>query len=84
MTRTVKLELTTEQLTEIAVEINDWGMLMHAIGYLSTWAAGVFPEVTIVRDGKSPDLVAQYRHAAGTPGYTIGAVWHDDHYGFHS
>lgn len=84
MPRMVHIHLTTGQLTEIAVAINDWDKLWTAIGYLSTWAADAYPTATIFRDGNGPDLVAQYHNAAGGPGYLIGAVWHDDHYGFHS
>jgi ABC-type siderophore export system fused ATPase/permease subunit len=84
MARTINLELTTGQQTEIAVDINSWEKLWHAIGYLTAWAADQYPTATIWRDGQGPDLVAHYRHEDGSFGYTIGAVWHGDHYGFHS
>jgi hypothetical protein len=82
--RTITLLLTDNDMIEIAEQINNWDKLWGAIGYLSAWAAGHYPTVTIWRDGKDADLVAHYKNADGTPGYTIGAVWHDTHYGFHS
>jgi hypothetical protein len=38
----------------------------------------------IYNDGKDADLVAHYYKENGSHGYTIGAVWHGDDYGFHS
>lgn len=82
--RTITLLLTGSDMIAIAQQTNDWDKLWGAIGYLSAWAADRYPAVTIWRDGKDADLVAHYKNADGTPGYTIGAVWHDTHYGFHS
>lgn len=84
MTRTVELLITQGQLTEIAVAINTWDKLWEAIGYLSSWSADNYPKVRIYRDGNGPDIAAVYLKADGELGYVIGAVWHDDHYGFHS
>lgn len=83
MTRTVELLLTQGQLIEIAGETL-WTDLWEAIGYLSTWSADNYPIVRIYRDGNGPDIAAVYLKADGELGYVIGAVWHDDHYGFHS
>ena len=41
------------------------------------------PNVAISRDGDT-DMIAVYRNADNELTYVIGAVWHDDHYGFHS
>lgn len=82
--RTIELLITQGQLTEIAVEIDTWDKLWAAIGYLSTWSADSYPTVRIYRDGKGPDMAAVYLKGDGELGYVIGAVWHDDHYGFHS
>ena len=58
-----------------------------AIGYLSTWNLS-FPTVQIYCTGSgprsNPELLAIYSYPDGTRGYTIGAVWHGDHFGFHS
>ena len=54
-----------------------------AIAYLSLWNM-TFPVVKIYRDGPDFNLVAHYDREDGTHGYTIGAVWHDGRYGFHS
>ena len=82
--RTITLLLTDSDMIEIAERIDSWDKLWGAIGYLSAWATGRYPTVAIWRDGKDADLVAHYKNGDGTPGYTIGAVWHDTHYGFHS
>ena len=34
---------------------------------------------------RNPELIATYKDNPTAPvGYCIGAVWHDDHFGFHS
>jgi hypothetical protein len=40
------------------------------------------PSVDIYPD--SNDMVAVYKDEQGKTEYVIGAVWHEDHYGFHS
>jgi len=58
-----------------------------ALGYLSLWNWSSFTHVDIVLMGEpgEMELLASYRkEAGGRAGYTIGAVWHDDHWGFHS
>jgi hypothetical protein len=65
----------------IAESIGTWDKLWTAIGYLSSWNLS-YPTVDIFKDG-GDDLVAVYSKD-GDRVYTIGAVWHDDHYGFHS
>ena len=82
MTRTVNLNLTNEDMIQIAESIGTWEKLWHAIGYLSTWNLS-YPTVNIFRDG-GDDLVAAYLDDGGNRKYVIGAVWHDDHYGYHS
>lgn len=87
--RTIVLQITGGEMVEIAEQIggsDNWNKLWNAIGYLSTWGAHSYPTVTIRRDGRGADLVAHYKSAVfgAAPGYTIGAVWHDTHYGFHS
>lgn len=58
-----------------------------ALGYLSLWNWSSYPYVDIVLMGSEGEmeLIANYRKEAGGPiGYAIGAVWHGDHFGFHS
>tara|TARA_R110000822_G_C15034505_1_gene464625 strand:+ start:376 stop:627 length:252 start_codon:yes stop_codon:yes gene_type:complete len=83
MTRQVTINLTTGELTEIAMNTGSWEKLWHAIGYLSTWNDS-YPYVNIWRDGKDAHLVAVYRDTETDRTYTIGAIWQQDHYGFHS
>jgi len=79
--RTVELNLTSEDMITIAASIGTWDKLWDAIGYLSTWNLS-YPVVNIFKD-RDNDLVAVY-FKDGDRMYTIGAVWHDDHYGYHS
>lgn len=81
--RNIQLLLTQEDMITIAESINAWDKLWYAIGYLSGWSADTYPTVRIYRDGKT-DIVAVYLKGDNELGYVIGAVWHDDHYGFHS
>jgi len=78
--REVKIQLDSEQIEEInAVARNKF---FEAIGYLSTWNPS-YPIVEIYREAGA-DLIAVYRDEKNERKYVIGAVWHDDHYGFHS
>ena len=85
MTRVINLGLSAEELETIS-ESTNWDKLMAAIAYLSTWNVTTFPGVTISRDrSDTSDLFAFYYDPAHQERrYSIGAVWHDDHYGFHS
>ena len=86
--RTINLTLTSEDI-RIAAEIATHAKLQEAVGYLSTWNVTGYKHVSIyARD--DAELLACYwsteeeRNAGARPGYVIGAVWHGDHYGFHS
>ena len=81
--RTVTINLTSEDMIQIAETIGTWDKLWAAIGYLTTWNLS-HPNVVVYRAPKSPDLVAVYSDTKRHIEYVIGAVWHDDHYGFHS
>ncbi len=90
--RNVHLLLSSEDIIEIALVLSEtdrghaYDKLWAAIGYLSCWGntpSMTYPTVTIYRD-RGTDLVAVYSREDGSNGYTIGAVWHEDHYGFHS
>jgi len=82
MSRNVELNLSSEDMIQIAESIGTWDKLWQAIGYLSSWNLS-YPTVRIFRDG-GDDLVAAYFKEDGERGYVIGAVWHGEHYGFHS
>ena len=82
MTRTVNLSITSEDMIVVAESIGTWDKLWTAIGYLSTWNLS-YPTVNIFRD-RGNDLVAVYHNDLGETKYVIGAVWHGEHYGFHS
>ena len=79
--RTVSIHMDSEQISGMQnlTDYKDW---VRAIGYLSTWNL-TYPICNIFADGKT-DMVAVYKTANNERGYTIGAVWHGDHYGFHS
>jgi hypothetical protein len=81
--RTITINLTGEDMIQVAESIGTWDKLWQAIGYLSSWNMS-YPNVVIYREPKSPDLVAVYSDTERNVKYVIGAVWHDDHYGFHS
>ena len=79
--RIVNILIDATAITEMKVSTDprEW---QEAIGYLSTWNL-TFPKVSIRQDGET-DMVAVYYTEKDEPGYVIGAVWHEDHYGFHS
>lgn len=83
--RTISLGLASEMLTRIA-EITGGAELSQAIGYLASWnLAHPYCEIIGgIYDG-TPEIVATYRKEQRGPiTYQIGAVWHGDHFGFHS
>lgn len=82
MDRSVNINLDNNQLTAIAMSIGSWDKLWNAIGYLSTWNTN-YPFASIFHD-RDNDLVCVYKDASNNKTYVIGAVWHEDHYGFHS
>lgn len=75
----IHIDMTERTQMQAATDSNEW---FRAIGYLSTWNMS-FPTVVIRADGET-DMVAVYKDEDGNIRYVIGAVWHDDHYGFHS
>ncbi len=75
----IHIDATERIQMQNATDHNEW---FRAIGYLSTWNM-TFPTVVIHADGET-DMVALYRDEDDRIRYVIGAVWHDDRYGFHS
>ena len=80
--RNIELNITSEDMIKAAEIIGTWDKLWGAIGYLSTWNL-TYPTVRIFMDNTT-DLVAVYFDEAKNRQYVIGAVWHGEHYGFHS
>ena len=84
--RTIDLQIDPVTLTGIS-ETTGSKELFNAIGYLSQWNM-TFPVVEIRSNGRDdigPEIIATYRMGEGEPvGYCIAAVWHEDHFGFHS
>ena len=80
--RQTTINLDAVQMTQIR-EIVGPEAFNVTIGYLSTWNM-TFPTCEIYLDRDMPDLQAHYCDADGNCRYVIGAIWHDDHYGFHS
>jgi hypothetical protein len=90
MERTIELCLPVEAYTQIA-EITGNAELFKAIGYLSQWnmnLAKVRINACMYESYGNPEIIATYwRHNTTEPqtiAYQIGAVWHTDHFGFHS
>ena len=79
-TRRVTIHINAVDQTNMK-EIVGREKFFDAIGYLSTWNM-THPSVDIYPD--SLDMVAVYKDEQGETKYVIGAVWHEDHYGFHS
>ena len=77
----VKIEAATD-----AVKVDS------AMGYLMQWNMSL-SHVRIMIDARDPEITALYymfkpepdnRGQWPRPDYVIGAVWHGDHFGFHS
>jgi len=68
------------------IENTSVGKVYDAIGYLSTWSPIGYPFCEISISGDEHELIAVYFNAERdyTRRYVIGAVWHEDHFGFHS
>lgn len=80
-TREIRFHMPVEKMVEMQ-NTTDYRKWCDAVGYLSTWNL-TFPVVDIYADGET-DMVANYSNRNGPRAFTIGAVWHEDHYGFHS
>ena len=80
--RTINLNIPDDGLLKLAESIKSWEKLWTAIGYLSSWNLS-FPRVDIYQ-GTDDDLIGVYFDGNNVRGYVICAVWHEDHYGFHS
>ena len=80
--REVLIRMDSDQLTQIKEAVGP-SHFYSALGYLSQWNL-TYGHVVITQDDTT-DMVAVYKDTADGPTkYVIGAVWHEDHYGFHS
>jgi hypothetical protein len=68
------------------IENTDGRKVYEAIGYLSTWSPISYPICEITISGDEFEMTAVYYNAERdyTRRAVIGAVWHEDHFGFHS
>lgn len=83
MSRTVTIDTNAVDAMTIAEKVG-FDKLQAAIGYLSLWNMG-FDQVSISLNPAELEMTAIYTYGSGAPGrYVIGAIWHDDHFGFHS
>jgi hypothetical protein len=88
--RTVELCIDPDTMVDIAT-ITGNEKLFHAIGYLSQWnlpLAKVHISACMYESCGNPEIIATYWRHNTTEfqpiAYQIGAVWHGDHFGFHS
>lgn len=83
--RTVSHMYDADQLQKL-IENTDGRKVYEAMGYLSLWSPITYPICEISISGDSYELFAVYYTAEREyeRRYVIGAVWHDDHFGFHS
>jgi len=74
--------VTTHQIREITGSQRFY----EALGYLTSWNMTYsYVRITGGTYCGNPELIATYKDEAdGGVCYQIGAVWHDDHFGFHS
>lgn len=84
--REVKISAFTEGAVEqLCIETNRLEV-QKALGYLSSWCidSNTYPKVYLFVSAKEQEITATYYKADGKVGYVIGAVWHGEHFGFHS
>jgi|AntAceMinimDraft_6_1070360.scaffolds.fasta_scaffold237203_1 hypothetical protein len=85
MSRKVFINVEPEQLARAIDTIGYTNAKKYeeAIGYLSMWNLN-FPSCTISTDGATDLFAVYFDESDPDRRYVIGAVWHGDHYGFHS
>lgn len=84
--RNIKLHIDADHM-ESAMAITTPEKFEAMLSRLALWAIHRYDTVTVYPDGdcKDPtDFVAVYTDTVHGDRFVIGAVWHDDHYGFHS
>lgn len=88
--RTLQLNIDQEFIRRAGAEGIDGDALYQAIGRLACWAlpdedGNGYDSVNILPDREAGDMTAVYRSTKNPEKrYVIGAIWHGDHYGFHS
>lgn len=88
--RTTEYRIFSDTLEHAGRNLHEQGVtdpyhhIHHALGYLSSWNLSL-SICHISASGPTDFLACYYRTASdSTPAYVIEAVWHEDHYGFHS
>ena len=84
--RNIKLDSLEATAIDVMKETCGYTEVQAAIGYLSQWSSASehYPRATLWFDPKEREITATYFKTDDTVGYVIGAVWHGDHFGFHS
>lgn len=83
--RTIRLGMDADTIVNIA-EITGNTEFCRALGYFMQWGLDhtYLELIGGVYDG-NPEIIATYRKEERGPiTYQIGAIWHGDHFGFHS
>lgn len=80
--RETRFEFNAVELTQLK-ENTDPHEVMKALGYLATWNL-TYPMCRIWVNHDQTELTATYHNDRDHQMYVIGAVWHEDHFGFHS
>lgn len=64
------------------VNYDEW---FRAVGRLTTWGDEAFYSVVDIQLDGPTDMIAIYSNPSNEQAkFVLGAVWHGDHYGFHS
>lgn len=84
--RTVKIKIDPDTYEAMSAHVGGYSKINDAIGYLATWAMAspryAFCHIRYVDEG---ELMASYHPAEGEQArFVLAAIWHDDHWGFHS
>lgn len=74
-------------VAKLAADVPDaYAKVQQAIGYLAQWNMPGYEQVDIWVNLRDLELGARYYHTAADSerAYYIAAIWHGDHFGFHS
>ena len=88
MARKINYNFDGEQMAHLHMQCGESDKpIRDALGYLTLWNLSSNPivDITILGQPGDMEIIAYYRQEEGGQAkYVIGAVWHDDHFGFHS
>jgi len=80
--RTVNFNFDRSDLDAL-MDNTDSEKVTSALSYLATWNF-TYTIVDVYFIPSTNEITAVYRDETGARKYVIGAVWHTDHFGFHS